>query len=354
MTSTGEAILFWVLAPVAVAGALGLIFARKAVHAALGMALTMIVLGIFYLAQGADFLGVIQIFVYTGAVMMLFLFVVMLVGVDSSDSVVETLKGQRAATAVLSLGLGALLVGAIGRITVGDAPADKLDAINSETGNVSGVAELIFGRYVWVFEATSALLITAALAAMVLAHRERLGAARAGGFDLSGHLPRFVAFRAFPASGGEAPRLAPRDGGGAGASAGAAYLERPWRGDRSRARTVRRCCARAQGRAGKLPPRSHSRRRGSGGDRRGPRRGRGHGQALESMPDPDVALIFSCMSRKSVLGPRFAEECQASFARLPAGLPKCGFYTFGELSPVQGVTMHHESTYTIVLLKALS
>jgi len=177
MTTTGEAILFWILAPMAVAGALGLVFARKAVHAALGMALTMIVLGVFYLAQGADFLGVIQIFVYTGAVMMLFLFVVMLVGVDSSDSVVETLKGQRAATVVLSLGLGALLVGALGRVTIGDEPANKLDAINSETGNVSGVAELIFGRYVWVFEATSALLITAALAAMVLAHRERLGAA---------------------------------------------------------------------------------------------------------------------------------------------------------------------------------
>jgi hypothetical protein len=76
--------------------------------------------------------------------------------------------------------------------------------------------------------------------------------------------------------------------------------------------------------------------------------------ALDSMPDPEVALVFSCMSRKNVLGPRFPEECRASFARLPAGLPKCGFYTFGELSPVQGVTMHHESTYTIVLLKALS
>ncbi|WP_353952748.1 NADH-quinone oxidoreductase subunit J [Knoellia sp. S7-12] len=176
MTSTGEAILFWVLAPLAVIGAMGLIFARKAVHAALGMALTMIILGVFYLAQGADFLGVIQIFVYTGAVMMLFLFVVMLVGVDSSDSIVETLKGQRAATIVLTLGLAALLMGAIGRITIGDGPANKLDAINTETGNVSGMAELIFGRYVWVFEATSALLITAALAAMVLAHRERLGA----------------------------------------------------------------------------------------------------------------------------------------------------------------------------------
>ena len=175
MTSGGEAILFWILAPMAIAGSLGLVFARKAVHAALGMALTMIVLGVFYLAQGADFLGVIQIFVYTGAVMMLFLFVVMLVGVDSSDSIVETLKGQRVATVVLSLGLGVLLAGALGRVTIGDAPADKVHALNAQNGNVSGVAELIFGRYVWVFEATSALLITAALAAMVLAHRERLG-----------------------------------------------------------------------------------------------------------------------------------------------------------------------------------
>ena len=175
MTGTGEAVMFWILAPLAVVGALGLVLARKAVHAAIAMAMTMIILGMFYLAQSADFLGVIQIFVYTGAVMMLFLFVVMLVGVDSSDSIVETLKGQRAATIVLTLGLAALLMGAIGRITIGDAKADKLAVRNAETGNVSGVAELIFGRYVWVFEATSALLITAALAAMVLAHRERLG-----------------------------------------------------------------------------------------------------------------------------------------------------------------------------------
>ncbi|KGN33871.1 NADH:ubiquinone oxidoreductase subunit J [Knoellia sinensis KCTC 19936] len=175
MTGTGEAVLFWICAPIAIAGALALIFARKAVHAALGMALTMIILGVFYLAQDADFLGVIQIFVYTGAVMMLFLFVVMLVGVDSSDSIIETLKGQRAATVVLSLGLGVFLAAALGRITIGDAPADRLKAVNAETGNVSGVAELIFGRYVWVFETTSALLITAALAAMVLAHRERIG-----------------------------------------------------------------------------------------------------------------------------------------------------------------------------------
>ena len=173
MTGTGEEVMFWILGPLAVLGALGLVFARKAVHAALGMALAMIILGVFYIAQDADFLGVIQIFVYTGAVMMLFLFVIMLIGVDSSDSLVETLTGQRWAAALLSLGLGGILVFSIGHVVWG-APTGVAD-INAQTGNVSGVAELIFGRYVWVFEITSALLITAALGAMVLAHRERLG-----------------------------------------------------------------------------------------------------------------------------------------------------------------------------------
>ena len=176
MTGTGEAVLFWVLGPLSVLGALGLVFARKAVHAALGMAMTMIILGVFYITQGADFLGIIQIFVYTGAVMMLFLFVLMLVGVDSSDSLVETLSGQRWATVALTLGLGGLLGAAIGRVTLPETVG--VAAINAQTGNVSAVAQLIFGRYVWVFEMTSALLITAALGAMVLAHRERLGKGR--------------------------------------------------------------------------------------------------------------------------------------------------------------------------------
>jgi NADH-quinone oxidoreductase subunit J len=174
MTGMGEAVMFWILGPISVLAALGLIFAKKAVHAAIGMALVMINLGIFYIAQQADFLGIIQIFVYTGAVMMLFLFVLMLVGVDSSDSLVETLKGQKWASALLSLGLAALIFAAVGRVQLG--PVRGLASVNQSKGNVSGVAELIFGQYVWVFEVTSALLITAALGAMVLAHRERLGA----------------------------------------------------------------------------------------------------------------------------------------------------------------------------------
>jgi NADH-quinone oxidoreductase subunit J len=171
MTSGGEAVLFWVLAPLSVLGALGLIFAKKAVHAALGMALVMINLGVFYIAQNADFLGIVQIFVYTGAVMMLFLFVLMLVGVDSSDSLVETIRGQKIAGLVLAVGLGIVLIAAIGSVTF--ASPLGLTKANAD-GNITGVANLIFGKYVWVFEVTSALLITAALGAMVLAHRERL------------------------------------------------------------------------------------------------------------------------------------------------------------------------------------
>jgi len=174
MTGTGEQVLFWVLGPISVLAALGLLFAKKAVHAAIGVALVMINLGIFYIAQEADFLGIIQIFVYTGAVMMLFLFVLMLVGVDSSDSLVETIKGQKWASLLLAFGLGGLLFTAIGAVTLGDMKG--LAEVNASTGNVTGVAELIFGQYVWVFEITSALLITAALGAMVLAHRERIGA----------------------------------------------------------------------------------------------------------------------------------------------------------------------------------
>jgi NADH-quinone oxidoreductase subunit J len=154
-----------------VPAALGLLFARKAVHAALCMALVMVGLGIVYLAQQAPFLGVVQIFVYAGAVMMLFLFLLMLVGVDSSDSLVETIKGQRWLALLFAGGLGVLLISVLGDVTYG-APKGLKD-VDAE-GNITEIAKLIFGKYVWAFEITSALLITAVLGAMILAHRERL------------------------------------------------------------------------------------------------------------------------------------------------------------------------------------
>jgi len=167
---TAEVVAFWVLAVVAVAGALGVVAAPKAVYSAIFLATTMISLAMLYVAQDALFLGVVQVVVYTGAVMMLFLFVVMLIGVDFSESLVETIRGQRIAAGVAGVGFGILLIAGIGSMSttsfVGLAQA------NAE-GNVEGLAALIFTRYLWAFEATSALLITAALGAMVLAHRER-------------------------------------------------------------------------------------------------------------------------------------------------------------------------------------
>ncbi len=172
-TGTAEAVLFWIIGPVMVIAALGLLFARKAVHAALSMALVMVCLGIVYLAEQAPFLGAVQVFVYTGAVMMLFLFVLMLVGVQSSDSLIETIKGQRAVATLLALALVAVLISVVGA-SVSYPRAAGLDAMNSDPGNISSMAAAIFGTYVWAFEVTSALLITAALGAMALAHRERL------------------------------------------------------------------------------------------------------------------------------------------------------------------------------------
>ncbi|MFH5206693.1 NADH-quinone oxidoreductase subunit J [Antrihabitans sp. NCIMB 15449] len=172
-TSTGEGVQFWILGTIAVIGALGVVGASKAVYSAIFLAMTMIILAFFYIAQDAVFLGVVQIVVYTGAVMMLFLFVLMLVGVDSSDSLVETLKGQRIAAIAAGLGFGVLLIAGIGNASVGGYAG--LDAANA-AGNVEGLAELIFVKYVWAFELTGALLITATIGAMVLAHRERFTA----------------------------------------------------------------------------------------------------------------------------------------------------------------------------------
>ncbi len=170
-TSTGEAVLFWVLAPIMVIAALGLLFVRRTVYAAMSVVLVMICLAIMYVAQEAEFLGVVQVIVYTGAVMMLFLFVLMLVGVDSSDSLVETIAGQRWVGALFSLGLGAVLVGVV--LTAAGLQPTGLAAANADSNPV-GVARVIFGDHVFALEVVGTLLITAALGALVMTHRRRL------------------------------------------------------------------------------------------------------------------------------------------------------------------------------------
>ncbi len=168
--STGQAVTFWLLAVLSVVAALGMIAARKAVHCAMLLAVVMLSFAVLYATQGAPFLAFVQVIVYTGAVLMLFLFVVMLIGVSASDSVIETIKGQRLAAGLAGIGLIILLLATVGRATLGGVTPGSA---KFGSANLTGLAALIFTRYVYAFEVTSALLITAALGAMVLAHRER-------------------------------------------------------------------------------------------------------------------------------------------------------------------------------------
>jgi NADH-quinone oxidoreductase subunit J len=168
---TTRLLVYWVLAIASVAAALGMVLARRAVHCALLLAIVMLSLAVFYLMNGAPFLAFVQIIVYTGAVLMLFLFVLMIVGITAADSIIETIRGQRMWAALAGIAMLVLLSLVVGHAAIG--PGAKNSAQFAD-GNVTALAHLIFTRYVYPFEITSALLITAAVGAMVLAHRERL------------------------------------------------------------------------------------------------------------------------------------------------------------------------------------
>ncbi len=193
-----ETVTFWVLAVIVVIGALGVVVSPKAVYSAVFLAMTMIILAVFYVMAGALFLGVVQVVVYTGAVMMLFLFVLMLIGVDSPDSLAETIRGQRYLGVGLGLGFAILLIAALGTVAFAPFGSDRPADADTDAG-VRTLAELIFGTYLWAFELTGALLITATLGAMVLAHRRHFGP-RLGQRELS--IARF-------AGGGRATPLPP-------------------------------------------------------------------------------------------------------------------------------------------------
>lgn len=171
----GEEVIFWIIGPLMVLASLALLFARKPVHAAVGLIFVMIGMAFLYTTLEAPFLGVAQVVVYTGAIMILFVFVLMLVGVDSSDSVVETIKGQRLIAAVLGAGLLSVLIGCVVTATLPDAVG--LEVANANT-NPAGVAYVIFGQTVFALELVGVLLIIAALGAITLTHRERLAAVR--------------------------------------------------------------------------------------------------------------------------------------------------------------------------------
>ncbi|MDP9342922.1 MAG: NADH-quinone oxidoreductase subunit J [Actinomycetota bacterium] len=173
-------IVFWVFAPISVAAALGMLLARNAVHSALLLIVNFFCLAVFFLVLGSPFLFAVQIIVYAGAIMVLFLFVIMLLGVTREESLVERLKGQRPLGVLLGAGLIAEVVLAV-RYGVGISThaAPGFDAVN-KGGNVQSLARVLFNSYFFPFEVTSVLLIVAAVAAMVMAGRRASEIERAG------------------------------------------------------------------------------------------------------------------------------------------------------------------------------
>ena len=181
-------VVFWVFAPVSVGSAIAMLFQRNAVHAALFLIVNFFTLAVFYLVLGAPFLFAVQIIVYAGAIMVLFLFVIMLLGVDRDESLVERLRGQRPMAILLGLGLAAeVFVTVRASIGLARGPAD-FDQVVNEGGNAEALSRVLFRDYFLPFEITSILLIVAAVAAMVLAQqRERARTqAEAEAFQVAG------------------------------------------------------------------------------------------------------------------------------------------------------------------------
>jgi NADH-quinone oxidoreductase subunit J len=164
-------VVFWIFAPISVASALLMLFQRNAVHAALLLIVNFFTLAVFFLLLGSPFLFAVQIIVYAGAIMVLFLFVIMLLGVDRSESLVETIRGQRWLAILLGIALVAELAFAV-RLGVGlsRGSVPEIDAV-AEEGSVRALARVLFTDYFFPFEVTSLLLIVAAIAAMVMARR---------------------------------------------------------------------------------------------------------------------------------------------------------------------------------------
>ena len=169
-------VVFWIAAIVCVAGALGVVLARNPVHSALSLVATLFGIAIHFVNLGAHFLAAVQVVVYAGAIVVLFLFVIMLLGVDRREDLHETLPFQRP----LAAGLGVLLlvmVLALGRSTWVTAPVntDPATGLDHGAGTVEVLGRSLFSRFLFPFEITSLLLTVAVIAAVVLARRQSEG-----------------------------------------------------------------------------------------------------------------------------------------------------------------------------------
>ena len=168
-----EQAVFFVGACICLAGALGVILSKNPVHSALSLVGTLFGIAVLFIALEAEFLAAVQIIVYAGAIVVMFLFVIMLLGVDREDDVeVDHLKGQRPAAIVggALLALGLIAIVAVGAIT-GERSATA--EIQQAVPNVEQLARSLFTDYLYAFEITSVLLVIAVVGAVSLARHRR-------------------------------------------------------------------------------------------------------------------------------------------------------------------------------------
>jgi NADH-quinone oxidoreductase subunit J len=169
-----DIVVFGAMFAMTLGAGFAMLFARNAVHVALFLVISQVGLAVAFLLQGAFFVAAVQVIIYAGAIMVLFLFVIMLLGVDRRDALDEPRRGQRP----LALALGMLLTAQVLYVAwqgvdlaFADGGETAIQEVNSEPGNVLGLARVLFGRYVLPFEITSVLLIVAVVGVMVLARR---------------------------------------------------------------------------------------------------------------------------------------------------------------------------------------
>jgi NADH-quinone oxidoreductase subunit J len=168
-----DAVVFAIASVVSIAGALGVVLSRNPVHAALMLVMTLFGVAVLFVEQQAHFLAAVQVIVYAGAIVVLFLFVIMLLGVDRSEDLgVETLRAQRpmAAALVLITALELALLVRYGGWVTGSRSIAGIGR-DPNVPNVELLARSIFSRYLLAFEATSVLLVIAVVGAVVLARR---------------------------------------------------------------------------------------------------------------------------------------------------------------------------------------
>ena len=170
--STVDVSVFAVASAIVLAGGVGVVVARNSVHAALMLVMTLFGVAVLFVLQRDDFLAAVQVIVYAGAIVVLFLFVIMFLGVDKEENLrVEPLRGQR--PVAIALGLlalvGTLVLGSVSHWTTGaGAVSGRADAPG---GNVALLGRAVFTTYLFPFEATAALLVIAVVGAVVLARR---------------------------------------------------------------------------------------------------------------------------------------------------------------------------------------